>query len=246
MDNRTPLLGGPKSAKRRPRAGSFAAFAARACARKPLGVILAEEGEETLGKQLSLADLVAIGIGGTVGSGVFVLCGQIAHEDAGPAVLLSWLLAGVGCVLSGLSYAEMSARIPSAGSCYAYSYFALGELPAYVASWLLTLEYAVSGCAVARSWGDKVVFWVGSMGGGEHAWLADPRCSLLAGAIQAATVALLLRGLSLGKRFVNGVTVLKVCAFMLFMIYFLVFYLLTHSLTHSASTCFHSLVSSTC
>jgi len=168
MDNRTPLLGGPKSAKRRPRAGSFAAFAARACARKPLGVILAEEGEETLGKQLSLADLVAIGIGGTVGSGVFVLCGQIAHEDAGPAVLLSWLLAGVGCVLSGLSYAEMSARIPSAGSCYAYSYFALGELPAYVASWLLTLEYAVSGCAVARSWAPGATRW----SSGWAAWAA--------------------------------------------------------------------------
>ena len=99
----------------------------RLTARKPLGVILSEEHEETLGKELSLFDLIAIGIGGTVGSGVFVLTGQIARENAGPAVLFSWGIAGIGCVLSGVAYAEMSSRVPAAGSCYAYSYSALAE-----------------------------------------------------------------------------------------------------------------------
>ena len=149
-------------------------LSSRLLARKPLGVILAEEeegggeGGHGLEKELGLTDLLAIGIGGTVGSGVFVLTGQIAREYSGPAVLVSWAIAGVGCVLSGLSYAEMSARIPSAGSCYAYSYFALGELPAYVASWLLTLEYAVSGCAVARSWAPGATRW----SSGWAAWAA--------------------------------------------------------------------------
>ena len=86
-----------------------------------------------------------IGIGATVGSGVFVLTGQIALCDAGSATALSWIVAGVACMLSGFSYMELSALVPSHGSTYAYSYHALGELPAYIAGFLLTLE-CVRGC----------------------------------------------------------------------------------------------------
>ena len=90
--------------------------------------------------QLGLFDLLMIGIGATVGSGVFVLTGQIALCDAGSATALSWIVAGVACMLSGFSYMELSALVPSHGSTYAYSYHALGELPAYIAGFLLTLE----------------------------------------------------------------------------------------------------------
>ena len=108
-----------------------------------------------LEKTLSLWDLICIGVAGTVGSGVFVLTGMIAHEYSGPSVVISWIVAGVCCLFSAVSYAELSSRIPSAGSSYAYVYNALGELPAVVAAWCLTLEYGISGAAVARSWGEK-------------------------------------------------------------------------------------------
>jgi amino acid transporter len=111
--------------------------------RKPRAVCLDEENESKLERTLSLFDLLCIGIGGTVGSGVFVLTGLIAHDYAGAGVIWSWAIAGFGCAFSAMSYAEMSCRIPSAGSSYAYVYYALGEMPAVVAAWCLTLEYGI-------------------------------------------------------------------------------------------------------
>lgn len=111
--------------------------------RKPLSVCQAEESQEKLERNLSLLDLLAIGIGGTVGSGVFVLTGLIAREYAGPGVVWSWIIAGFGCSFSAMSYAEMACRVPSAGSSYAYVFVALGELPAVIAAWCLTLEYGI-------------------------------------------------------------------------------------------------------
>ena len=87
-----------------------------------------------------------------MGSGIFVLTGLISHEYAGPGVILSWLIAGLCTALSALAFAEMSSRIPSSGSSYAYAYHALGELPAFLAAWFMTLEYGLSGAAIARSW----------------------------------------------------------------------------------------------
>lgn len=110
-------------------------------------------------RHLTLFDLVSIGVGGTIGSGIFVLNGLIAHQYAGPAVFLSWIISGIAALLSGVCYAELSGRIPSTGSSYAYTYVALGELPAFLAAGMLTLEFLLSGSAVARSWGDKVVEW---------------------------------------------------------------------------------------
>ncbi|KAG5190622.1 amino acid permease-domain-containing protein [Tribonema minus] len=123
---------------------------------KPLRVIHAEESCQELERTLGLWDLVAIGIGGTIGSGVFVMCGLIGGEVAGPAGVFSWLVAGLGCLLSGVAFAEMSSLVPSAGSAYAYAYVALGELPAVVIAWCLSLEYGISSAAIARNWGDKL------------------------------------------------------------------------------------------
>lgn len=111
-------------------------------------------------RHLSLFDLVSIGVGGTIGSGIFVLNGLIAHSYAGPAAFCSWVVSGIAALLSGCCYAELSGRIPSTGSTYAYSYVALGELPAFITAFMLSLEFLLSGSAVARSWGDKVCDWL--------------------------------------------------------------------------------------
>jgi len=178
--------------------------------KKPRSVCLAEEKEGKLERNLSLIDLLAIGIGGTVGSGVFVLTGLIARDYAGPGVVWSWLISGFGCCFSAMSYAEMSCRIPSAGSSYAYVYHALGELPAVLAAWCLCLEYGVSGAAVARSWGEKVDKWTDIIG--VPVWKPlDPGLgvNVFAAALQAVCVGLLLVGVEMGKLTVNFFTILK-------------------------------------
>jgi len=190
----------------------------RMMATKPRDYILMEEDEELqtssvgLTRQLGLFDLLMIGIGGTVGTGVFALAGLIAHEDAGPAVILSWAVAAFGCTLNGFAYMEMSSLVPSSGSVYAYSYHALGEVFAVVAAWCLTLEYGVSGAAVARSWGTKVVYWIQDISGDENTaeWMDREYYSLSAAFMQALCVGLLLCGLSLGKHLVNAMTIIKI------------------------------------
>ena len=113
-------------------------------------------------------DLIALGVGGTVGSGIFVLCGQIAHGYAGTYTYLSWIGAGVAATTSALSLCELASAIPDTGSTYAYCRAVhLGgsqytTTVALLAAACLTLEYAVSGAAVARTWGDKLVWYLSS------------------------------------------------------------------------------------
>ena len=103
---------------------------------------------------LTFMDLLAIGIGGTIGSGVFVLTGDV-QPVAGPSAVLSWVIAGLTCLLSAFSYMELSARIPTRGSCYIFCYATLGELAAVIGGVCLTLEYGISGAGIARSWSEK-------------------------------------------------------------------------------------------
>ena len=121
-------------------------------------------------RHMSLFDLVAFGVGCTVGGGVFVLGGAAARTYAGPASSLSYLLSGLAVGLSALPYAELSASFPVDGSTYSYAYIALGEVYAVLASMCQTLEYGVCASAVSRSWGNKVVElarkWGGDGGGG--------------------------------------------------------------------------------
>ena len=105
------------------------------------------ENDHRLPRHLVLFDLISIGVGGTIGSGIFVLCGLIASEYAGPATCISWAIAGCAAFLSGFCYAELSGRIPSAGSSYAYAFCSMGELFAFVTAACLTLEFLVSGAA---------------------------------------------------------------------------------------------------
>src|SRR5258708_16879401 len=109
-------------------------------------------GVRTLKRTLSALNLVALGIGGIIGAGIFVLTGHAAASYAGPAVVLSFLLGAVACAFAGLCYAEMSSAVPVSGSAYTYSYATLGELTAWIIGWDLILEYAIGNVAVAISW----------------------------------------------------------------------------------------------
>jgi basic amino acid/polyamine antiporter, APA family len=127
--------------------------------RKPIDSILKEareDSEHALKRALGPTNLVALGIGAIIGAGIFVLTGRAAAEYAGPALVLSFILAGLGCVFSGLCYAEFASLIPIAGSAYTYGYATLGEIFAWIIGWDLILEYAFGAAAVAAGWSANV------------------------------------------------------------------------------------------
>ena len=105
-----------------------------------------------LRRTLSVNNLVALGIGAIVGTGIFIITGQAAANFAGPALTISFLISAIGCVLAGLCYAEFAAMIPVSGSVYSYSYATLGELPAWFIGWTLVLEYLFACSSVAVGW----------------------------------------------------------------------------------------------
>eukprot|EP00596_Hydrurales_sp_CCMP1899_P001461 CAMPEP_0119051938 /NCGR_PEP_ID=MMETSP1177-20130426/73388_1 /TAXON_ID=2985 /ORGANISM="Ochromonas sp, Strain CCMP1899" /LENGTH=120 /DNA_ID=CAMNT_0007031311 /DNA_START=255 /DNA_END=617 /DNA_ORIENTATION=- len=107
-----------------------------------------------------------------------------------------------------MSYAELSSRIPSAGSSYAYVYVGLGELPAVIAAWCLSLEYGISGAAVARSWGDKMNSYIASCNG-YNLFDVGYEVNIFAGLLQIAVVMILLAGVDIGKITVNAFTLIK-------------------------------------
>jgi basic amino acid/polyamine antiporter, APA family len=134
---------------------------------KPLSVIrqeAAEEGEHTLKRSLGAVNLITLGIGAIIGAGIFVLTGTAAAQFAGPAIVLSFVVAGVGCVFAGLCYAEFASMIPIAGSAYTYGYTTLGELMAWIIGWALCLEYAFGAATVAVGWSGYVSSLLGYFG----------------------------------------------------------------------------------
>jgi APA family basic amino acid/polyamine antiporter len=124
---------------------------------KPLDLILADAESSSLKRSLSASQLVALGIGAIIGAGLFSLTGIAAAQNAGPAVVLSFALASIGCAFAGLCYSEFATMIPIAGSAYTYSYATMGELMAWIIGWDLVLEYAVGASTVAVSWSGYVV-----------------------------------------------------------------------------------------
>lgn len=125
----------------------------RLLARKSLETLLAEmAGEHRLERVLGPVTLTALGVGAVIGAGIFVTTGRAAAHDAGPAVMVSYLVAGLGCALAALCYAEFAALAPIAGSAYTYAYATLGELLAWIIGWDLILEYAMSCATVAAAW----------------------------------------------------------------------------------------------
>src|ERR1700756_5649981 len=136
-------------------------------AKKPLNLIMSEAhetGEHSLKRALGPNNLIALGIGAIIGTGIFVLAGTATAQYAGPAIVLSFVLAATGCVFAGLCYAEFASAIPVAGSAYTYGYASLGEIFAWIIGWDLVLEYAFGAATVASGWSGYLLSLLGDFG----------------------------------------------------------------------------------
>src|SRR5207247_5446136 len=128
-------------------------------AKKPMSMLTTEaqqSGEHSLKRSLGPVHLTALGIGAIIGAGIFVLTGLGTHY-AGPGLMLSFVISGLGCAFAGLCYAEFAAMIPLAGSAYTYAYATLGELYAWIIGWDLTLEYAMGASTVSSGWSNHFI-----------------------------------------------------------------------------------------
>ena len=134
-------------------------------ARKPIPQILEEMASENrLRRVLGPVQLSSLGIGAIIGTGIFVLTGIAAHDKAGPALMLSYALAGAACIFAAFCYAEFAAMVPVAGSAYTYAYATLGELLAWIIGWDLVLEYTVASATVAHGWSHYFQNFIGQFG----------------------------------------------------------------------------------
>jgi len=131
---------------------------------KALSDFLPGEDEPQLARTLTATNLVLLGIGAIIGAGIFVLTGTAAAQYAGPAIALSFVLAGSGCLFAGLCYAEFASMIPAAGSAYTYGYATLGEFVAWIIGWDLILEYLFAASTVAVGWSGYFVAFLGELG----------------------------------------------------------------------------------
>jgi len=134
---------------------------------KPLDMLMKEashEDEHSLKRALGPLNLITLGIGAIIGAGIFVLTGSAAAQYAGPAIVLSFILAGLGCVFAGLCYSEFASLIPIAGSAYTYGYATLGEIFAWIIGWDLVLEYAFGAATVASGWSGYFVSFLQDFG----------------------------------------------------------------------------------
>lgn len=132
--------------------------------RKSIAQLRDEADAGTLQRALGRLDLTALGVGAIIGAGIFVLSGQAAAQYAGPAVVISFIIAGLACAFAGLCYAEFASMIPVAGSAYTYSYATMGELFAWIIGWDLILEYALACSTVAVGWSGYVTSFLRDVG----------------------------------------------------------------------------------
>src|ERR1051325_9044720 len=120
--------------------------------------------DHSLKRALGALNLTMLGIGAIIGTGIFVLTGTVAAQNAGPAVVLSFVLAGIASIFAALCYSEFASLVPMAGSAYTYGYATLGEIFAWIIGWDLVLEYAFGAATVAYGWSGTVVFFLQSFG----------------------------------------------------------------------------------
>ncbi|HLX00428.1 MAG TPA: amino acid permease [Candidatus Acidoferrales bacterium] len=149
---------------------------------KPLDQIMAEsEKDNSLRRSLGPLSLVSLGVGGIIGAGIFTLTGVAAATNAGPGLVISFILAAIGCVFAGLCYSEFSTMIPIAGSAYTYAYATMGELIAWIIGWDLILEYSVGAATVSIGWSQTLVAFLHNLG-------IDLPARLIASPFQPATM----------------------------------------------------------
>lgn len=183
-----------------------------------------EEPEHALKKSLSALDLTVFGVGVIIGTGIFVLTGKVAKENAGPSVALAFIVAGVVCGLAALCYAEFASTVPVAGSAYTFSYASLGELPAWIIGWDLVLEFALGTAVVAVGWSGYVRSLLDnagwhlpeSLGGRDGA--TGFGFDILAAALVLVLTAILVVGMKLSARVTTVVVAIKVAVVLIVII----------------------------
>ncbi|MFI9344486.1 amino acid permease [Streptomyces sp. NPDC052773] len=175
-----------------------------------------EEPEHALKKSLSALDLTVFGVGVIIGTGIFVLTGKAAKENAGPAVALAFVVAGVVCALAALCYAEFASTVPVAGSAYTFSYASLGELPAWIIGWDLVLEFALGTAVVAVGWSGYIASLMENVGWhlpdalGTREGADGFGFDILAAALVLVLTAILVLGTKLSARVTSVVVAIKV------------------------------------
>jgi APA family basic amino acid/polyamine antiporter len=188
----------------------------------------------SLRRTLSALNLVALGVGGIIGAGIFVLTGHAAATNAGPAVALSFALGAVACGFAGLCYAEMASAVPISGSAYTYAYATMGEFVAWIIGWDLILEYAVGAITVSIGWSGYVVSFAGDVGliipthyasapfaydPIQRAWSSTGAIlNLPAMAVLAIITTLLVVGIRESARFNNFIVAVKLIVIALFIV----------------------------
>ncbi len=207
-------------------------------ATKPISKIIAEAqetGEHTLKKTLSALDLTMLGVGAIIGTGIFVLTGQAAGKHAGPAVIISMIIAGIVSAFAALCYSEFAASVPISGSAYAYGYGTLGEFIAWIIGWDLILEYAFGAATVAVGWSGYVVsLFRDTLGinfplslsappgmaikAADGAVVATGVFNLPAALIAVAVTLLLIRGIKESASFNSIIVIVKVVVVVLFIV----------------------------
>jgi basic amino acid/polyamine antiporter, APA family len=191
-------------------------------------------GEGELKRTLSALDLIALGIGGIIGAGIFVLTGHAAAANAGPAITLSFVLGSIACAFAGLCYAEMASSVPVAGSAYAYAYATMGEFIAWIIGWDLVLEYAVGATTVAIGWSGYAVSFLKDLGivipaayanspltyqAADGTWTTTGAVlNIPAMAIIALISLLLVTGVRESTRVNNAIVVIKVAIIVIFIV----------------------------
>src|SRR6185503_16595804 len=201
--------------------------------KKSLTDLRAESERSPLRRALGPLHLTALGIGSIIGTGIFVLTGTAAANNAGPALALSMIISAVGCAFAGLCYAEFAAMVPVAGSAYTYAYATVGELFAWIIGWDLMLEYALSICTVAVGWSGYFVSLMRDLGmaippeltGPPGASILQPDASIVTGVfnLPAAIIVLLVAsllviGIRQSATANTGMVIIKALALVLFVI----------------------------